>query len=142
MQGSRRAEAVLRNAEVVIGMGMGRAVTRRWMANHARGLDNQLEASRRSTRMLAATKAARQLFQVAIVGAGALLVIDRHISAGSLIAASILMSRALAPVEQTVATWKQITGYRAARRRLAGFFAAPTLPRRAWRGRGPRAAQP
>jgi ABC-type protease/lipase transport system fused ATPase/permease subunit len=56
-------------------------------------------------------------------------VIDRHISLGSLIAASIVVSRALAPVEQTVATWKQITGYRSARARLAEFFAAPTLPR-------------
>jgi PrtD family type I secretion system ABC transporter len=129
MRGMRRAEAVLRNAEVVIGMGMGRALTRRWMANHVRGLERQLEASRRSTRMLAATKAARQLLQVAIIGAGALLVIDRQISAGALIAASIVMSRALAPVEQTVATWKQVSGYRTARRQLAAFFAAPTLPR-------------
>ena len=62
--------------------------------------------------MLAVTKAARQLLQVAILGVGALLVVDRQISPGSLIAASIVMSRALAPVEQAVATWKQITGYR------------------------------
>jgi PrtD family type I secretion system ABC transporter len=129
IQGMRRAETAMRNAEVVIGMGMGRAVTRRWMGDHVRGLDNQLKASRRATRMLAVTRAARQLLQVAILGVGALLVVDRHISPGSLIAASIIMSRALAPVEQAVATWKQITGFRSARARLAEFFAAPTLPR-------------
>ena len=129
MQGMRRAETAMRNAEVVIGMGMGRAVTWRWMGDHVRGLDHQLTASRRATRMLAVTKAARQLLQVAILGVGALLVVERHISPGSLIAASIIMSRALAPVEQAVATWKQITGYRSARARLAEFFAAPTLPR-------------
>lgn len=129
MQGGRRAEAALRNADAVIAMGMMRGVAGRWLASHGRTLDCQLSASRRGTRMLAVTKLTRQLLQIGIIGVGALLVVDQEISPGSLIAASIVMSRALAPVEQVVAAWKQIIGYRTARRRLASFFAAPTLPR-------------
>jgi ATP-binding cassette subfamily C protein/ATP-binding cassette subfamily C protein EexD len=129
MRGARRLEIALRNAEVVIGMGLARAVTRRWMAGHARSLEGQLQASRRATRLLAVTRAVRQLLQVGILGVGALLVLSQLVSPGALIAASIIMSRALSPVEQAVATWKQVIGARAARRRLAEFFAEPVLPR-------------
>jgi PrtD family type I secretion system ABC transporter len=129
MNATRRVETALRNAEVVIGMGLARPLTRRWMAGHGRGLDAQLTASRRATRLLAVTRAVRQLLQVAILGVGALLVVDQQVSPGALIAASIVTSRALAPMERAVAGWRQILGVRAGRRRLAGFFAEPLLPR-------------
>jgi len=129
MRGTRRVETAMRNAEVVIGMGLARALTRRWMAGHGRGLESQITASRRATRLLAVTRAVRQLLQVAILGVGALLVVDQLVSPGALIGASIVTSRALAPMERAVAAWRQILGVRTARHRLAGFFAEPVLPR-------------
>jgi PrtD family type I secretion system ABC transporter len=128
IKGMRNVEMAVRNAEAVIGMGMTGGVTARWMAANQRVLDLQLAASRRSTAIVAATKALRLLLQIAVLGAGAMLVLDQSISPGSMIAASIIMSRALAPVEHAIGTWKQIVGYRAARDRLARFFELPALP--------------
>jgi PrtD family type I secretion system ABC transporter len=128
IKGMRNVEMAVRNAEAVIGMGMTGGVTARWMAANQRVLDLQLAASRRSTAIVAATKALRLLLQIAVLGAGAMLVLDQSISPGSMIAASIIMSRALAPVEHAIGTWKQIVGYRTARDRLARFFELPALP--------------
>jgi PrtD family type I secretion system ABC transporter len=128
LRSMRAAERMTRNAEAVIGMGMTDHVTDRWADGNGRVLDLHTTASRRSTVMIAITKAARMLLQVAIIGVGATLVIDLQISAGSLIAASIIMSRAMAPVEQAIGTWRQIVDFRAARERLMRFFATPGLP--------------
>lgn len=123
-----KAEMVVRNAEAVIGMGMTGALTARWMADNGRGLDRQILASRRSTLMVATTKAMRLLIQVAILAVGAVLMLDQRISPGSMFAALIVMGRALAPLEQAIGTWKQIVDYREARDRLMQFFGAPALP--------------
>jgi PrtD family type I secretion system ABC transporter len=126
----RTAEMMMRNADAVVGMGMTGSVTDRWAGDNNRVLDLHVLASRRSTALIATTKSVRLLIQIGILAVGAILVIDQKISGGALIAASIILSRALAPIEQAIGMWRQIVDYRTAHDRLTRFFAKPGLPQR------------
>jgi ATP-binding cassette subfamily C protein/ATP-binding cassette subfamily C protein EexD len=81
----------------------------------------------RGAAMHAVTKFARIAVQTALLCIGAWLAIDRQISPGAMMAASIIMGRALAPVEQVVGQWKRIIGFRSAYRRLEDLFQALPL---------------
>jgi ATP-binding cassette subfamily C exporter for protease/lipase len=107
-----------RNAEVIEAMGMFPALRSRWYKLHSRMLALQAVASDRAGSIAAVTRFTRISVQSLILGVGALLVIDASITAGTMIAASILMGRALAPVEQAIGAWKQFVGARGAYARL------------------------
>ena len=124
-KGYQNAEAAFRNAEVVDGMGMASALMRRWNNLHADVLQLQQEASDTAGLINACTKSLRMFLQIAVLGLGAWLVLRQELSAGSMVAASIIMSRALAPVEQAIACWKQTTGARDAWKRLSTLFQLP-----------------
>jgi ATP-binding cassette, subfamily C, type I secretion system permease/ATPase len=124
-KGYQNAEAVFRNAEVTDGMGMGPALTRRWRAINTEVLQLQQSASDTAGLINACTKSLRMFLQVAVLGLGAWLVIRQELSAGSMVAASIIMSRALAPVEQAIASWKQTTAARDAWTRLSTLYQLP-----------------
>lgn len=126
-KGYQSAEAAFRNAEVIDGMGMAPALIRRWNAVNADVLELQQQASDTAGLINACTKSLRMFLQVAVLGLGAWLVLRQELSAGSMIAASIIMSRALAPVEQAVASWKQTTSARDAWKRLSTLFQMPSL---------------
>lgn len=115
---SRYIDASLRNAEVVGGMGMIGAVTRQWQALNTLVQQRQLEANRLSGMAGGMTKFLRQFLQTAMLCAGAYLVIDQHVTAGVMMAATIILSRALAPVEMLIAGWKSLVEARAAHGRL------------------------
>jgi ATP-binding cassette, subfamily C, bacterial exporter for protease/lipase len=100
----------LRNAEVIEAMGMLPNMRGRWFAMHSKFLELQAEASSDGSRIAAVTKFARVTVQSAILGVAALLVIKNVITPGMMIAASILLGRALAPVEQIIGVWKQWRG--------------------------------
>ncbi len=121
------ADASLRNAEPLAAMGMLEGLRRRWAARHDLGLLLQARASDRAGTLTATSKVVRTSLQVAILGAGAALAIRQEITPGVMIAASILMGRALAPVEQAIASWRQFVGARTAYRRL-GTLLAETPP--------------
>lgn len=121
---SRLIDAGLRNAEVVSALGIADNVTRRWQTQNDRVLDLQHQASRRATAMSGLTRFLRQSLQVVMLGVGAYLVIDRHLSSGVMIAATILLGRALAPVETLIAGWKNLVDARSALRRLDALLAA------------------
>jgi len=106
------------NAEAVRALGMQAAVRQRWLSGREAMLSAQTKASDRAGTILSASKFARYLLQSAILGLGAWLAIHQEISPGMMIAASILMGRALAPVEQAVANWKGFLAARAAYSRL------------------------
>ena len=116
------ADASLRNAEPLEAMGMLEGLQRRWAARHGRGLALQSRASDRAGALTATSKVVRMLLQVGILGAGAALAIRQEITPGVMIAASILMGRALAPVEQAVGSWRQFVAARTGYRRIRSLF--------------------
>ncbi len=116
-------ELGVRNAEVVRALGMTDALARRWEARNDRVLELQREASRSGALMSSATKLLRQLLQVAMLGVGAWLVIDQHVSGGVMIAGTILLGRALAPVEMLIAGWKGLVDARGALQRIDALLA-------------------
>ncbi len=112
----------LRNAEVIEAMGMLSNLRRRWHEKYRDVIALQGVASDRAGTIGAVTKFARISVQSLVLGLGALLAIDSqvtHVTAGGMIAASILMGRALAPVEMLIGVWKQLISARSAYARLA-----------------------
>ena len=108
----------LRNAEVIEAMGMLPAIGKRWYQGHLRILQMQTLASDRAALISSTGRFVRITLQSVILGAGALLAIEGKITPGMMIACSILTGRALAPVEQVIAAWKQLQGSRSAWGRL------------------------
>lgn len=127
MASQRRAESIVRNAEVIDSMGMAPAVLQRWREGLSASLPQQDRAADRAALMLSMTRFLRLAVQVAVLGVGALLVLNQQITAGASIAASIIMGRALAPVEQMIGGWKQLVQARQGYRRLLAFLALPRL---------------
>lgn len=114
----QRAEAALRNAEVIRAMGMGEGVLRLWRRDSAGTNEAQRLAGTRGATILAVTKFIRLFVQTVILGAGAWLVIQHEASPGAMLAASFLLGRALSPVENAIGTWKSLVAARLAHRRL------------------------
>ncbi|HLT98918.1 MAG TPA: type I secretion system permease/ATPase [Burkholderiaceae bacterium] len=108
----------LRNAEVIEAMGMLPGLRNRWFEQHQRVLGLQTVASDRNARISTASRFVRISLQSLILGAGALLVIEGEITAGMMIVCSILMGKALQPVEMAIGTWKQSISTRGAYQRL------------------------
>jgi len=108
----------LRNAEVIEAMGMLPNFTKRWFGLHAKFLNLQAEASEKAGIIAATTKFVRVTLQSLILGFAALLVLDGKISAGMMIVSTILMGRALNPVEQLIGAWRSWSGAKSAYGRL------------------------
>lgn len=108
----------LRNAEVIESMGMLPNLQARWFKLHQKFLHLQADASEKSGTVGAVTKFVQTSLQSLILGYGALLAIEGKISPGMMIAASILVGRALQPVQQVIAVWKSFANTRSAYERL------------------------
>ncbi|MBB3645298.1 ATP-binding cassette subfamily C protein [Rhizobium sp. BK619] len=114
-----QAEAAIRNAEVVQAMGMLKPLLEGWKVQQDEANKGQVLAANRGGVIAAIARCHRLALQMAILGLGAYLVLRNQASPGIMISASILMGRALSPVEQAIGTWKATVGARAAYRRLA-----------------------
>lgn len=112
------AEASLKNSEVLAAMGMLPGIRRRWRASQDRAMLLQSIASDNAGFITAMTKFTRLAIQSAILGVGAWLALEGHITPGVMIAASIIMGRGLAPVEQGIGSWKSFVSARGAYNRL------------------------
>ena len=108
----------LRNAEVIEAMGMLRHVRQRWLATASRVLILQSIVSSRAGLISAVSKIIRLTSQSLILGLGAYLVIEREITPGLMIAGSILLGRALAPIDMIIGSWKGFINARGQYRRL------------------------
>ncbi|UYO92784.1 type I secretion system permease/ATPase [Pollutimonas sp. M17] len=108
----------LRNAEVIEAMGMLPGLRARWFGQHSRVLALQTQASDRNARISTISRFVRITLQSIVLGVGALLVIDGSITAGMMIVCSILMGKALGPVEQAIGAWRQMLNTRQAYARL------------------------
>ncbi len=124
---SRHTDAVSRNAEVIDSMGMMPAVRRRWEERGARMAADQLKASDTTGIMLALSKFVRVAIQVACLGVGAFLALQNEITGGAMVASSIIMGRALQPVEQMIGTWRQLVAARQSYHRLNAHLSQPRL---------------
>lgn len=112
------AEALARNAEAIAGMGMTSAAVRRWQSGHEALLEAQQRHGERSAALAALARTVRQVLQVATLGIGAWLVVGGQASAGVMVAATILLGRALQPAEHLIAGWRVWSDARAAWRNL------------------------
>jgi PrtD family type I secretion system ABC transporter len=116
-------ETAFRNADVTRAMRMTAALSARWEQTNSGGLDLQVRIADISAIIAGLTKFLRLSIQIAILGLGVFLALKGEISAGSIIAASILLSKALQPVELAIASWKQLVGARQGYRQLAQIYA-------------------
>jgi len=117
-------EMSLRNAEVVQAMGMTEGLLKRWNRDRNRMIERQVAASDRGASISGTIRFLRLSMQSLILGLGAYLVIDRAATAGSMFAASLLLGRALAPIEQIVGSWRGLISARDAFLRIRGLLAA------------------
>lgn len=116
--------STLRNVEVIQAMGMAGAIRERWKGKHDKAIGWQANASDRSGLLVASTKFVRQFLQIFILGVGAYLTIKQEVTGGAMIAASILMGRALAPVEAAVGSWRSFVNARLGASRINQLLAA------------------
>ena len=112
----------LRNAEVIEAMGMMPNVRERWLTTTHQVLKLQSDASSRAGIIAAASKVVRLTSQSLILGLGAYLVVEREVSPGLMIAGSILLGRALAPIDMVIANWKGFINARGQYERLNEMF--------------------
>lgn len=117
-------EMSLRNSEVVQAMGMMPGLLHRWSRDRNLVLERQTIASDRAATTSSIIRFLRLAMQSLILGLGAYLVIERLTTVGSMFAASILLGRALAPVEQIVGSWRNLVSARGAYARVRDLLRA------------------
>ncbi|RWM80994.1 MAG: type I secretion system permease/ATPase [Mesorhizobium sp.] len=112
------AEATRRNVEVLQAMGFGSRIAERWSGINADYLDTNATASDLAGTLGTISKIMRMMLQSGILAIGAYLVIHQEATGGIMIASSIMMSRALAPIELAIAHWRGFVTARQAWARL------------------------
>jgi ATP-binding cassette subfamily C protein len=105
MQADTVSDQLRNDAEMVQALGMRDAAFARWQQSRDRALRDHLHAADLGGSFTSASKAIRLLLQSAMLGLGALLVLRNELTPGAMIAGSILLGRALAPLEQVVGLW-------------------------------------
>jgi len=130
---TRIQDYAIQTAEVARALGMRQAVVQVQLRDRADLVGRQAQLAATSGGYLAVTKFLRQLFQSLALGLGAWLAVRQSISMGSIFAASLLVGRALAPVEQILGSWKNVLAARSAYAGLSDFLRRPddTAPRTA-----------
>jgi ATP-binding cassette subfamily C protein PrsD len=122
------ADATQRNAEIVRALGMTDRLTARWSQANEQYLQENIRSSDVHANLGSAAKVLRYVLQSGMLAVGAYLVIADKASGGIMIASSILMGRALAPVEIALGTWKQLAAARQGLARLRDICKATAPP--------------
>ncbi len=102
------SEEIRTEAEMIQAMGMRKAAFLRWQKGRTTALKDSLTANDTSGGFTTLTKSLRLLLQSAMLGLGAYLVLQGEVTPGSMIAGSILMGRALAPIEMGLGQWASV----------------------------------
>lgn len=123
----RRAEAAIRNAEAIDVMGMLPGLIGRWRQENDHVQDLMLKASDRSGSIMAVSKFMRLILQIIVLAAGAKLALDREMTSGGMVAASIIISRALAPIESAIGNWRYTLSALQTYNRLRDIYSRPLL---------------
>lgn len=119
---ARFSDMAQRNADSVLSMGMLGNTIKAWGNLRNTAIAKHQKGSELAQYFSALSKASRLLLQSAILGLGAYLAIGQEITAGAIVAASIIAGRALAPIDQTIGGWKMIKRSREAHRRLSDYL--------------------
>jgi PrtD family type I secretion system ABC transporter len=122
VEGAYDGDALVRNVDAVRAMGIAPAMALRWRMRNAMAIGFSRHAALRSNITATLSKLIRQLLQLGVMGTGAWLALEGAVSAGALIASTILVGRALAPVESAIAAWRQAIAARQAFRRIGAFL--------------------
>jgi ATP-binding cassette, subfamily C, bacterial PrsD len=125
------ADATQRNAEIIRALGMTDRFTARWSRANERYLRENIRATDVYANLGSGAKVLRYVLQSGMLGIGAYLVVADRASGGIMIASSIMMGRALAPVEIALGSWKQLVAARqgiARLREICKVTAAPAAP--------------
>jgi ATP-binding cassette subfamily C protein PrsD len=125
------ADATQRNAEVIRALGMTDRLTARWSRTNERYLQENIRATDVNANLGSSAKVLRYVLQSSLLGIGAYLVVSDRSSGGIMIASSIMMGRALAPVEVALGSWKQLMAARqgiSRLREICKITAAPPSP--------------
>lgn len=124
----REAQVHRAEAEAIRAMGMAAAAHDRARHWRDRAVRAGLLVSDRAGALASLSRSLRLMLQAAMLGAAAWLVLRDAVSPGAMVAASVLMGRALHPVDQAIGHWTLVTEAREARQRLAGLLAAVPPP--------------
>jgi len=119
---SQIADTGRRNAEVLAAMAMLSPVRERWNKKHREAILNEVQARDRTGTLGAISKSLRLFLQSAMLAAGAALVIYGQVTPGVMIAASIILGRALQPVEQAIVHWRSLVQFRQSAKMLGKFL--------------------
>jgi PrtD family type I secretion system ABC transporter len=122
------ADATQRNAEVIRALGMSKRLSERWMSANERYLQENIRATDVNSNLGSGAKVLRYVLQSGLLGIGAYLVVADRASGGVMIASSIMMGRALAPVEIALGSWKQLVAARQGISRLREICKATAAP--------------
>ena len=122
------ADTTQRNAEIIRALGMTDRLTRRWSQANERYLQENIRATDVYANLGAGAKVLRYILQSGMLGIGAYLVVVDRASGGIMIASSIMMGRALAPVEIALGSWKQLVAARQGLTRLRDICKATAPP--------------
>ena len=131
-------QSKFRNAEVLEAMGMVPYLFKRWSEKNAMALGYGMNAQAVAGKVMAWSKFVRYTQQSLALGGGALLVIQGELSPGAMIAANVLMTRALAPIDLMVSTWGGFLSAREAFLRLRDLLEAHPLRTRPLKGIAPK----
>lgn len=127
IESSNHVQRNLRNIEAIEAMGMLPALRERWQGQQMTLLASQSEASSKAGLIAAVSRLYRTVIQSLILGLGAYLALEKEISPGAMIAGSMLLGRALAPMDLLIGSWKGFVGARDAYERLQKLLKAVPL---------------
>ncbi|MEQ9116486.1 MAG: type I secretion system permease/ATPase [Rickettsiales bacterium] len=125
LKGAYLADIATRNAETVQAMGMMNAVRKKWAKENAGALKMQSTASYRNGVLSNTTRFFRSILQMGVTGIGAYIVITtnpQEMTVGNMIASSIIVGRALAPFDQMIEVWKQVTSASKSYKKIKSSF--------------------
>ena len=117
------ASGLSRQRSAIIAMGLTNHALFKWRGSKDRARALNLKASAKETGFASVTKSGRQMLQILILGTGGALAITQQVSPGAIVAGSIIMSRALGPIDQIVGSWRSISATRLAWNQLSTAIA-------------------
>ncbi|RED52014.1 type I secretion system permease/ATPase [Aestuariispira insulae] len=120
--GLHNAETAVRHADTIVSMGFAGNLVQRWARTNEAALKDMAVASSRSGLVAALSKFSRLALQISMTGAGAWLVLGGELTAGGMIASSILLGKALGPADQAISFWKAAVAAKGAYQRLKALL--------------------